>query len=722
MLGFIQMPKVFVLRTVATVLAGLMTIEWALQAARWREAASAAGDTAESSGIWRSIRSVPGSWLYAGAAAVLLANLVSFVLSPVRNVSLWGIDPGWDSYGLFNVICYAVVFLAVALHLRHERQLRHLAWVLTGASLWVSFYAILQHWGVDVLHPSSTNAARSEATFGNPIFAAAWLLMTVPITLAWVMSMRERMSPSSHLLLGSGLIAPQVTAIVFSGSRGPWIGTVVATLALLALTAWAIGRAQAIRLLAILAVAFSVAVTFSALPAQAAAPPGGALVVRALSILGEAGGGLNNRMTIWSTAGTVFANRLWVDPSAFPEAPSLALRPLRQVTGYGQDMFGIVYPLAGESTYTFELATHGHSFIVHTAIELGLLGVAAYVGLWAAAVFAAFRIVRAAKAGAGSALMRYLAVALLAILVGRAVEQLSGKAQISDITLSWVLAGTLVGLMVMFLRLSTPLPSTVAPRGRQRPARGQPPAGKPAPAKLNPVRVAGASVICIALALVWWVGEASHALASVTAASGEAALKRGDLNGAAAGFRDAIDIDPDAPVLRLLPADTLIQQAKRTQDRGRKVERLNLSRAHARAVLDWNPLDHRGWSRLADASRELAGIDSSAADAAVSEARVLTYSLMPGFWQTSASLGWTYNTVDRPAEALAEFERALALTRESRSTEGVFFIHYLQALALEKLGRYEEALALARTSYDLKPTNEADAVIQRLLPLVPATS
>jgi hypothetical protein len=122
---------------------------------------------------------------------VLLANGVSAALSPVRSVSIWGIDPGQDTYALANVASFFVIFLAIATHLRNASQVRRLLWVVVAAALAASLYGWAQHYGYDPLRPSRTGFERTSLSFGNPLFAAAYLSMTVPLTLSLVLALRS---------------------------------------------------------------------------------------------------------------------------------------------------------------------------------------------------------------------------------------------------------------------------------------------------------------------------------------------------------------------------------------------------------------------------------------------------------------------------------------------------------------------------------------------------
>ena len=514
MLGFIQMPKVFALRTLVLYLVVAVTIEWAL---RPQPAMRADGP------LLSRLRGVlvqhPARSVVVGAGAVLLATLVSVAFAPVKAIAIWGIDPGWDTYGLVSLAAYLVIFGVVATHLRTAVQLRRLVWALTGASMLIGLVSVGQHFGLNPLRTNPEPLSRARSTFGNPIFAGSYLVMTVPLTLALFMSYRSRMSPLANVWIGFGLIALQLTALVFGLSRGSWIAMGAGAVAFLALLAWVRGWRELARPLAILWLAAAFAVVMLVPPVPGSTGTVEQVTERLGSIVPAIGGGLNYRLTIWTTAAEVFLTVPWVDTDLFPEIPALGFRALRRLVGYGPDMFGYAYPLARESTYTFELASQGHNFVVHTALELGLLGVAGYLGLLGALGMVLFRMLRTARAGAYPEWFTLLLVGLGAALTGRVIEQIPGKAQISDLALSWMLAGVIVAMSTMrFDRGEAP----VAPPRRARRVR------RLQAAPFNPLRVVAAAVGALLILAFWVQGVLVYPFSARVAAQAKDAAAAGE--------------------------------------------------------------------------------------------------------------------------------------------------------------------------------------------------
>ncbi|MEX2599000.1 MAG: O-antigen ligase family protein, partial [Dehalococcoidia bacterium] len=336
----------------------------------------------------------------------------------------------------------------VAAHVRTRAQVQRFLWAVVASAVLVSLYGISQHFGVDLMRTGGGPVRRASLSFGNPIFAGSFLVLTIPLTMALVMSLKDKTDRAEHILLGATLIAPQIAAMAFTLSRGPWVGLIAGMGALVVLLYWMGGLAVARRGLVILASAGAIAFLLVLLPVPGAASGSGVGDVgeRLGGIPAGVAGGMTHRWTTWTTAAEAFVTVPWVDTAEYPEFPELGFRPLRPLVGYGPDMFGYAYPLAGEQTYTFEISTHGHNFLVHTALELGLLGVAAYVFLAVAIGLALLRLLRAARVRNGDLLYLMLLVGLGAAFVGRVVEQIPGKAQVSDLMLAWVLAGLVVAL------------------------------------------------------------------------------------------------------------------------------------------------------------------------------------------------------------------------------------------------------------------------------------
>lgn len=717
MVGFIQMPKVFLLRSIAVYLLVLLAVEWAVRPSLPRQEGGVSSVRVLSR-LWLWAKAHPARWILFGAAAVLVANVISLLFSPVRSIGLTGVDPGWDTYGLFSVASYIVLFVAVVTHLKTADQLRRLLWALTGASMLAGLYAIWQHFGLDIFRSGSGPLFRATGSFGNPIFLGSFLVLTIPLTLAVFLPYRARMSTITHIWLGAGLIALQTSALLFSLSRGPWVAFAFSMTVLLVLAVWvwtrhegrfapferdpSTGEARlgpAVRILAMLLVAGVISMLLNLVPVIGSENSAASAVgSRVASIAPDVGGGLNNRRTIWTTAAQAYVSVPWVDTQAYPEIPDLGFRFLRPIVGYGPDMFQYAYPLVGESTYTFELASHGHNFLVHTALELGLLGILAY-GLLAGAIgLYLFRMLRRAQRGEYPFWVAAVLVGLGGALAGRMLEQIPGKAQVSDLSLSWMLAATVAAMVSMRFE-EAPASDEPSPdrRARQRRPRRTASAAR---APQDPLRIAAVSVFAILALAFWVVAVVSPVRAAFIVADAAGLEGQGSVDAAVGRYIDARDVHFASAITHLRLAQALFNAAQGTGVQEDREDLLGQAQAEIDVLMERNPLDHRAWSRVAEIQRELFFIDPGGPEQGDYNSQVLT-ALLPGFWQSQAGLAFTYTRLGEHQLALDAVARAKDLSSTFSTVGDLNILHFIEALALKGLGLDDEAIAAATRSMEL---------------------
>lgn len=155
---------------------------------------------------------------------------LSTALSVAPRTSLWG------SYqrlqGLFSLYAYIALFLAVRAALRRPDQWQRLEYTVILTSVPIALYGILQKAQLDPLPWGGDTTTRVAANLGNAIFIAAYLIMAVPLTLARLIEALRRVLATADGSVADALTAGtllfvlviQLTAIVFSQSRGPWLG------------------------------------------------------------------------------------------------------------------------------------------------------------------------------------------------------------------------------------------------------------------------------------------------------------------------------------------------------------------------------------------------------------------------------------------------------------------------------------------------------------------
>jgi hypothetical protein len=611
-------PKVLVLHSTAMLLISLVLLEWATAPRRAAE---------ESNGaiVWlRRFGFVdhPARFVFMAVASVLLTNLLSLAFSPVPAVSIAGADAGTDSSGLLDVASYIVIFWVTATHLKSGAQLRRLFWAITMLAVTVSLIGVGQRFGFD---PWTGPIVRNRVpmTMGNPIFAAGFVMLTVPLTAGVIMWLKDRIPPLLHMSIGVGVLGVQLLALLFTASRSASIGLTFALLAFLGASAWVLGVKSLRRPATMLAIFIGFALLLGAADPKVA---GRALeristIPTALVNLGD--DGLSGRVDIWSVSSTAYWSGPWIDTEEFPEIPDIAPAALRPLVGYGPDMYKYAY-LAASGPHEVE---HGHNFLVHTAVELGSAGVAAYAGLAAALAAALLSMLRRARGGGMPLWHVYAVVGLTGVMAGRLVEQMGSKAQISDLTLWWILVGTVVAMTAMTPQSEPADASRARQRGRRR-AQLRTHSGGEDGLLARPFHLAGAVSVSLVLAFFWWQSVLPTANSSVTTAKALELAKTGQREATIEAYERAIDQSPSVAINHMALADVL-RTLSTVATTDQRLELLQQADAHIQMVLDRNPLDHRAHSMRVDIRRRMTEADPSLAPSAIDAIKTLK-ALTPG--------------------------------------------------------------------------------------------
>jgi O-antigen ligase len=725
-IGFIEGPKVFVLRSFALLLVLLLSLEWARQPIVANETASSISVAKLRESLVNTSKRLRHQPIAMAATAVAAVTILSTALSPVANASVFGIDPGRDSYGLFSIASYLIVFGAVATHLRTGAQLRRLIWALTISSIMLGLYGIPQHFGFDTMLTAPLPQPRVSLTFGNPVFAGSYLLMTIPLTLALWQAWHIRYNALAHVGIGAGLIAAQTTALAFTLSRGAAISLVAAFVVFLGAMALAMGVKTIVRpaVSVLLAVTIAFAMGYIPVPGMSS----GALVDRVATIGHEItpDGGLSARYSIWSTAASAYISVPWIDTVEYPEMPSLELTPLRPLIGYGPDMFRYAFALEGNPT-AYAIIWHGHNFIVHTAIELGLLGVLAYAALAITIGVALARMWLATKRGEASPWMSFIVFGLMGIFAGRLIEQMAGKSQVSDLTQAWIMAGVVLAMVRMpasewlapanqLRQANTPLPANQRRRlgnSRQETKRGRRDSVSAGTRGLHPIRMASVALLGLFTFVFWWQTVLLNVNSTFIV---RRAISAGDTSLYTTGSElllQAINRAPSSWYPRRALANSLFAKSRQETDKQQRIGHLLEARIINQGAIDRNPLDYRAWSLMSQIMFELISLDPMYAAEAL-EAHAVTAALMPGLRVPAQNLAKIHIAVEDYESALSVVSAARNLAAHT-DPDG-YFLFFLEAIALQGIGRSDEAYAIAlmlsqtRGLEDLGLMAEANAI------------
>ncbi len=688
MVGYVQIPKIALLRGTAIVLVALWCWEWALSA-------SGEGTGSQASLGQRLKAARPKSaaqWVLLAAGLFFGVNVLSTALSPVWRVSLWGYEPGWDTYALYNVASYFVLFLAVATHLRRPAQLRRLLWVITAATLVVSVYAISQHYGFDPMLPAEQSDNRAQSTSGNPVFAGAYLLLAIPLTLAMVISTRTATRWPVHILAASVVVTIEFLAMAFTLSRGPWVGLILALVVFLALAQVILGIRWLARAAAV--VVISAAVTVLVVVAtQGNVEPQETVGARAISTIGDVqSGNLSGRGVIWKTTAKVILTHPWLDSSQFPDLPSLSLPWLRPLVGYGPEMFTNAYASENEPQLDSGLVDHAHNFFLQETVELGALGLVAFLGLLAALAAAAVALLRAARREAYAPAISLPLLGIVSALAGRVLEQMVGKAQVMDLTVFWLLAGVLVAFPTVAAKVQSTTIKT-QPVGSPDPEQSKQKAGSR--------RVAEAVVMTALLAIALWQTNGRYVYAASVSAPSTTIFQTGDYPQALRLLDRSINLAPDSE-------RHLLRKAAALDLLGFDVE------AHqtVQRAIKRNPLSQRAWIEAAEYATKQARTDDTWRETAINDLKVAA-ALLPGYYVLHNNLAATYIEFQQPKDALPELQRSLVITGTSPPAAADTL--FIAGIAYINLNMLDQATKMLEVSLQVDPGHRNAAEARRLL-------
>ncbi len=288
--------------------------------------------------------------------------------------------------------------------------------------------------------------------------------------------------------------------------------------------------------------------------------------------------GVSFRTDIWSASAELVFERPWF---GF-EDPDYLFMPM--LTGYGPELFKYTFPLTSPLG---GLLSQAHNFFLHHAVEQGILGFLASVGL-----FAAFFGVGLAQLwnnrNTYSNTHKWILITLLATMVGRLAEIMVGVSREPDLVLTWVMFAILVVLpsvmrgengtqitgkrcpscgeenlpeAVACSACSTPLevPDSEAPtpaisrrerrRGGTRRGQRQRRAGS-ALGQLTFHQASGAILVSVVLVFVGWLTwdkNVDYAWAATLAASARDDFSQGRFQDGHRLMSQAIDKAPDVP-------------------------------------------------------------------------------------------------------------------------------------------------------------------------------
>ncbi len=412
--------KIGLVRGIATIMAAMWVV--------WLVEQAATGGLRRGGGLagrWQRLRETR---LVLPALLVVATYTLATALSVTPRISFWG------SYerlqGTYSLLAYVVIGLSVLFLLRRRQQVERLLFAIVLASVPASLYGIAQHYGLDPLPWGGDVTERVAGSLGNAIFIAAYLIMVVPLTLVqWVRIWRQETAgwagtrkASTMLLLaalfvvqallwgavgmGAGVwfgvavwgitagvgrlsggsvrrwltlglmqtvVAMQVVCIIFTQSRGPWLGLAAGLFLFVVVALIASGWRRLALALGVGAVVLAGFLAVLNLPSGPLAPLRDLPYVGRLGRIFEVQSGTGRvRVLIWQGALEMVTDD-----------------PLRTVVGYGPESMYVAYapyyaPELAHLERRTALPDRSHNETYDALITTGILGLAAYLYLfWA---------------------------------------------------------------------------------------------------------------------------------------------------------------------------------------------------------------------------------------------------------------------------------------------------------------------------------------------------
>ena len=700
---FFDVPKVALLRTLTGLMALLWAVEWAFkprppvtagtEGASVTDATSVDGPGNSSppfARVWAWTRDEPVRWAIVAAALFLAANGISTVLSPAFLVSLWGSNPGRDGYGLYNTASYVLLFLVIAAHLRSRPQLWRLVGIVATAATVASLYGVLQHYGLDPFHQGSST--RIQSSFGNPLFAASFLVMAIPITFALGLAHGVR---SRSLLVSAtwaAIVALQLAALMLTLSRGPWVALAFGMGVLLILVGATSGRGAVFRGSIALAMAVGIAMAVTLTPTSSGTSGGGtqhAVFDRAASIATEATtGGLEGRLSIWRRSASLIGERPWYDSEE--RSPLLA----RHLFGYGPELFLYTLPLRWAPGALEPVNASAHNYPIHLAVELGLVGLATYSAFVVVLMIAGGAVLLRER-GRWATAYSVIYAALLASLAVRLAEQMTGVARVSDTALFWTIAAVLVA-MPSIMRHEEPVAvdGPVASARRRRPSHGA-----RSRSAASVWRWGVVSLALLAGTVFIWQHNVGYTRAAVLGSSAARAFNHGELLESLELMDRAAETAPDVESYYLGRARMM--DAFVTRGVSDRVEVATEQYALAMRALAANRLSHT--ARLAAAKYAMALARLGQADRAGDAVSLYAglAAMLPGHEPVYNDLASAHLIAGQPEAALRVLDGYADVNGGGSrgSAEGL----YLRGLAYRQMGSRTDAVAFLQRYLQRSP-------------------
>jgi hypothetical protein len=176
------------------------------------------------------------SYIFLPFMAFIVFYAISVIFSAVPHNSIWG---GYDRMqGLYTNASFWIIFMLAAVNIKTREQVQRLISTVIFTSIPIVAYCFIQRLRLDpVPWQQMDPSIRVSATMGNPIFLSAYLIITIPLTIArFVRDIRSNKFVAYTLY---GVLAVlQIITVFLSQSRGPMMGMFGSLFIFVLLYAW----------------------------------------------------------------------------------------------------------------------------------------------------------------------------------------------------------------------------------------------------------------------------------------------------------------------------------------------------------------------------------------------------------------------------------------------------------------------------------------------------
>ena len=364
-------------------------------------------------------------WAFAGYLGIATLSLVTSV-APLQSAL-----GGYPEYqGFAMLILWATIALGAMLLALRETGWERIARAIVVAMLAVAAVACLQKAGVATIGEAGGGARRVWSTIGNASHLGVWLVLALPFSAERFFS--DALRAWRIAAAASGVMG--VAALIWSGSRGAWIGILLSLVVGAVLMSRGGTRVQQVRI-ALASVAVGTLATTAMLLTAGR-------FLRIGELLDISRGSAAWRMVVWKTA--------------------LRMTADRPVLGWGLNSVRSVYPSyrsasALDSPINMGTVADMHNLVLNTAVSLGIAGVVALLGCIALVAVTVWRTAsppdrdRMQAATAGASLTGFLGAMLFhypAIDSGTLASVVVGALMALGVRQSAVRAGTRAGARI----------------------------------------------------------------------------------------------------------------------------------------------------------------------------------------------------------------------------------------------------------------------------------